>query len=356
MTKRESAVERRIREIGSDWIGEQVVRLGNYSEQVSTGIPGQYYARQGNGRVITIVNSISTAPRFDKRVLVRRSKVQPTIWKIAEVLEDYLEPIDAGQVAYHHEQHEEDGPDRLVLDRKQIKQLSARAAGAFTVQVFGGAVQTSGGVVFVNNELLNLASYVITSGAKYISIESDEAGDLSLNEGTVFPAPNVGTYSDIPTPGTGNHPIAYVLLFGGQTAIIDNNIRPILPLPGASSTVLFNDAEGDPEDVSTSASSDGSSDFAARRDHVHLYTPGEEGGETGGGESHDHGLARWNGEASQTTFDLPDFAEAIEWLALNGLIEDPFVYSLSPDGSQVVLDTGLTSSQLVMASYIVRSL
>src|SRR5688572_2943756 len=123
-TGREKPIEKRVREIGSDWIGEQVVRLGDYSEAVSTGTPGQYFARQMNGRVITVINAIATAPRFDKRVLVRRSKIQPNIWKIAEVLEDYIDPIDEGQVAYHHEQHEEQGSDRLTIDRKQVKQLS----------------------------------------------------------------------------------------------------------------------------------------------------------------------------------------------------------------------------------------
>lgn len=268
-------IERRVRELGSDWLGEQVVRLGNLSEVVETGIPGRYWARQYNGREIQVINAIAVSPDFDKRVIVSRSRHQPNIWRITEVLEDYLEPVSGGRIAAHAEQHEEEGFDRLNLDRKQIKQLSARAAGSFIVQVSGGAVQTESGIVIINHENINLASYAVTTGAKYVSIESDSDGALSVNEGTPFSAPNAGTAADIPVPDLGKYAIAYVLLHAGQTSIIDNNIRAILPLPGAASvsSPLFDDTEGDPEEVSEVAPSDGSSEFAARRDHVHLYTP-----------------------------------------------------------------------------------
>lgn len=268
-----------ISRLGSDWIGEQIVRLGNLEGDVETGTPGQYWARQYNGKEIPVINSIMIAPKFDTRVKVRRSKSQPNLWRITESLEDYTEPVGGGLVAFHREQHEENGPDRLMLDRKQIKQLSVRAAGAFTVQVFGGAVQSPAGIVFVNNELLNLAAYTVTTGAVYVSIEVDSAGDISLNEGDPFSAPNAGTEADIPDPAAGKYAIAYVLLYERQEAIIDNNIRVVLPLPGASSIILFNDAEGDPEDVSEVAPDPGSSTYAARRDHVHyLDTSGLGGG------------------------------------------------------------------------------
>lgn len=277
MTDRPNPIQRRVRELGSDWLGEQVVRLGNLAEEVLTGEPGEYWARQYNGREIKVINSISIAPVFDTRVLVSRSRHQPTVWRITETLEDFLSPISAGRVAFHHEQHEENGSDRLALDRKQIKQLSARAAGGFTVQIYGGAVQTSEGIILVNNEILNFSSFTVTEGAIYVSIEADSNGDLSLNDGAPFASPNAGTAADIPAPASGKYALAYVLLYEGQTAIIDNNIKPILPLPGASSIVLFDDTEGDPEDVSSIAPDPGSSEFAARRDHVH-YGAGGGGG------------------------------------------------------------------------------
>lgn len=270
MAERLNPIEKRVRELGSDWIGEMVVWLGDESGTVETGTPGEYFARQYNGKVIRVINSISIAPKFDARVLVSRSRHEPNTWRIILGLEDYLDPVSGGTIARHAEQHEEGGFDRLTLDRKQIKQLSIRAAGGWLVQVYGGAVQTSGGIILVNNAIRDLSSYAITAGAKYVTIEADSTGALSENEGAVFSSPNAGTAADIPNPDPGKFPIGYVLLHAGQTAIIDNNIRPILSLPGSASSI-FNDAEGDPEDVSSSASSDGSSSFAARRDHVHYY-------------------------------------------------------------------------------------
>lgn len=280
MTDRPNRIHKRIRELGSDWLGDQVVRLGNTAGIVETGISGQYWARQHNGKEIRVINSIAVAPIFDTRVLVSRSRHQPSIWRISEILEDYLDPVSGGAVAKHAEQHEETGFDRVTLDRKQIRQLSARAAGGWNVQVSGGAVQTESGIVIINHALLDFSSYAVTEGAKYVSIEADSTGALSLHAGAVFPAPNAGTAADIPAPDPGKYAFAYVLLYEGQTQIIDNHIRAILPLPGAGTTPLdlFDDTEGDPEDVSEVAPADGTSEFAARRDHVHLYTPPPGGG------------------------------------------------------------------------------
>lgn len=281
MAGRLSPIQKRIRSLGSDWIGEQIVRLGDDSgdQTVETGIPGQFFARQINGRVIRIHNAIGTEPKFDVRVRVVRTRFSPNIWRIQEVLEDYPEPVSEGRIAYHHKQHEENGPDRLTLDRKQIRQLSARAAGGWNVRVYGGAIAGPGGsVLHVANQTLDFSAYTITEGAEYLTIEVQPDGELEINDNALsFGAPNLGTDSNIPTPISGNSPIAYVLMYEGQTEIIDANIHPIISLPGAAFPVdhdHFDDTEGDPEDVSTTAAADGTSEFASRRDHVHLYVPG----------------------------------------------------------------------------------
>lgn len=354
-------IQKAVRALGSDWIGEQVVRLGDYDEVVITDERGKYFARQNNGQVIKVVNTIYAEPRFDMRVLVRRSRVQPNIWKIAEILEDYDEPISGGNIAYHHTQHEEGGPDRLNLDRKQIKQLSVRVSGAWEVSVFGAAVPTGTGIVFVDNETLDLSGEVVTTGAVYVSIEADDNGDLSLNAGTPFAAPNTGTYVNIATPDPGKYPIAYVLLHEGQTELIDNNIRPILSLPGAASgsshthVIAWGDIAGtlsDQTDLQAAldlkledAPIDG--EIYGRQDGDWEIIPS-----SSGDAGHVHGLARWNGASSQTTFDLPDLAAYIESVMLNGLEEDPLVYSLSSDRSQIVLDTALASDTNVIAHYV----
>jgi len=113
---------------------------------------------------------------------------------------------------------------------------------------------------------------------------------------------------------------------------------------------IFNDSEGNPEDVSTGTALDGISDHAARRDHVHHFT------ETGSGGGHLHGLARWAASSSQTTFELPDIAEYLEGVTDNGVELDTIVYSLSSDRTQLVLDAGATAGHIIQSSYVVANI
>jgi len=74
------------------------------------------------------------------------------------------------------------------------------------------------------------------------------------------------------------------------------------------------------------------------------------GGSTGSG-GHLHGLARWLSSGG-TTFNLPDIAEYIESVSLNGLEEDPTLYSLSSDRTQIVFDSATTAADVVTAQYV----
>jgi hypothetical protein len=363
-TKRD--FRRYVRKTGSDWLNEQPVRLGNDSGVVETGIPGRYYARQFNGAVITVTNSVHAPPDFDLHVLVRRSKFQPNIWQITEILEDYDDPATGGRLAYHHEQHEEAGPDRLALDRKQIKQLSIRVSGTWKVFLYGAAVTTPAGIVLIPNQELDLSSYVITAGAKYISIETDEDGTISINDGTPVDSPLLLTVADIPPPDPGKYLLGFVLFYDGQPGLSDVNIRVPMPLSSipAGTGTQIGDAPAD-----TPGPSDlfGFWDIVDEllksitwEDLLNLlegeFAPLIHDHEGGGGSGHVHGLARWNGASGQDTFDLPDVAEYLESVTLNGLDEDPFGYSLSSDGTQILFEDPLSSDTLVIAHYVIGSI
>jgi hypothetical protein len=60
---------------------------------------------------------------------------------------------------------------------------------------------------------------------------------------------------------------------------------------------------------------------------------------------------RFEGTVGQNVFTLPSTAAEVEWLALNGLIEDPAAYSLTSAGASVTLDNALTSATLVLIRY-----
>lgn len=77
---------------------------------------------------------------------------------------------------------------------------------------------------------------------------------------------------------------------------------------------------------------------------------------TGAGGTHVHGLARWSAPSGTTTFDLPDLAEYIDGVMIGGAEQDPLVYSLSTDRSQMILDSAVTSVSTVLCHYVLASL
>jgi hypothetical protein len=231
-TKLKRVFEKLIDRRAPEWMDEQLVRLGNLSGTVLTSTPGKLYARQYNGKVIIVHNGTANVPPiFDLHVRVGRKKSLPNIWQIIQVEEDYDTPAGSGQVAYHHEQHEEGGADRLNLNRKQILQLSVRVQDSlnFIVQVFGDIRQTASGNVLLSTQPVDVSSYVPTAGAIYVAIESDTSGVLSVHSGSVFGAPNIGTAADMPAPIAGKYTRAWILLFEGQAALLDEHI--IVPMP-----------------------------------------------------------------------------------------------------------------------------
>lgn len=72
-----------------------------------------------------------------------------------------------------------------------------------------------------------------------------------------------------------------------------------------------------------------------------------------GGAGQVTGIARWAASSSQTNFDLPDIAEFLVQVTDNGSMVDPLTYSLSPDGTQLVFDSGITAAHVVTAEFIV---
>lgn len=378
---------KRIQEIGSDWIGEpQDVRLGDYNGDVLSVTPGRYLARQLNGRVIEVLNAIHVPPRFDLHVKARRSKSQPNLWQITETLEDYTDPAGAGELAYHHKQHEEGGPDRVNLSRKQIYARTVRVknGASFIVRVYGDADFTQNGYVAIKTQDLDLSSYVISAGAKFIAIESDEDGVLSIQDGVAFGSPVVGTAEDFPVPDVGKYSRAFVLMYEGQEELLDEDIT--IPWPPSFNPLAFSSSAHNHDDryprkwtgktTAPTATDDSDSDYAVSdlwidetNDLAYIAIDvtvgaavwqeigsGDGGEEEEPGVGHVHGLMRWAGASGNTSFALPDLAAYVESLTLNGLEEDPTVYTLSAAGDTITLDTALASDTIVIAHYVLLNL
>jgi hypothetical protein len=262
-TKSQRKLEKMIDRRGPDWIDFQLVRLGNASGDVQTGKPGILWARLGNGKAIRVRTGSANVPSyFDLHLVVGRRRTQPNIWYVIYTLEEYDDPAGKGELTYHHEQHEEKGGDRLNLNRKQITARTVRVKNStsFIVTVFGDADLTANGWVRIPNKNFTLSSYVPATGALFVAIESDDDGALSLNVGDPFASPGVARPADYPVPDAGKYPIARILLFEGQTALLDEHITVSMPPsfnPADFSSIVHDHALDDLTDVNASAPTDG---------------------------------------------------------------------------------------------------
>jgi len=215
---------------GDQWLEKIPAWLGDHAGTVSTGTAGLIFVRTVEGQVLTVFNNIAPS-EYNILVKIGRSKDQPHLWQVIERREVWSVPASSS-VVHHHQQHMFLAPDMVPIDRKQILALTVLVADPanFIVRMYGSVVHTATGIVKISTQDIDLSSYVVTAGAKFISIETDDDGALTVHEGTAFDAPEIGTYADIPVPAAGKYLIAFVLLYDGQSQLSNNDIRVPFPL------------------------------------------------------------------------------------------------------------------------------
>lgn len=218
----------------SGWLDVFPAIMGRSDGVVRTGIPGMVWVRNVlNGQVLAVYNS--TTPNITNlQVEVGRRVDQPALWQVKGTLEPFSVPSTGGAgttVGEHHESHEFPASDTVWVDRKQIKQLSVLVydQAAFKVVLLPGIVRTATGWTKINKQILDLSSYIPSAGARFVAIETDDSGVASAHSGDVFASPQIGGPGDFPAPASGKHNRAFVLLFEGQPALLNEHI--IVPMP-----------------------------------------------------------------------------------------------------------------------------
>jgi hypothetical protein len=94
------------------------------------------------------------------------------------------------------------------------------AGGGFTVQVIGIIFpKADNSFDFVDNQTLDLSSYVPVTGAKYVLIEADDDGEIHVIEGSTVASPGLLTVADIPSITIGRRASCAVRLYVGQTQL-----------------------------------------------------------------------------------------------------------------------------------------
>jgi hypothetical protein len=212
------------------WLEEVPAWMGDKDGQVTTGIAGMVYVRTVEGQLLEVFNN--TAPAEPNLLIkIGRRKDQPDLWQVIGRREVWEIP-GTSSVVHHHEQHEFMAPDMVMLDRRQISQLSVlvRDAAAFTVQVIGAFVHTANGIAEISSQVVDLSGELGSDNAVFVNIECDDDGVLSLHKGTDFGSPYVASVSHIPVPDPGKYLLATVLLYLGQETLLNEYIRVPMPL------------------------------------------------------------------------------------------------------------------------------
>jgi preprotein translocase subunit SecE len=224
--------QKAVQKFAAEYLNIQTARLGRLDGvTVETGTAGALWARQWNGKEIQVYNRALVPADFDLRVLVGTYRTQPNKWFILQAMEDYLTPAAGGRVAYHHSQHEFGGADVVWVNRKQVTSFSAIVSDpdAFLVQLYGGSVVTPNGVGVLDHQTVDLSSYVPAFGALYVNIEVDDDMTVTVHASDNFGSVLAANPSYVPLPDPGKYILAYILLFQGQTQLIDDYI--IVPMP-----------------------------------------------------------------------------------------------------------------------------
>lgn len=353
---------------GAFWIDRQPGFMGNQVGTVKVPGKAEYvYVRRTNGHVVECLNNTSSAV-FNTPVIIGRNKSQPKIWQIIEVRNVYQASNVTFGVQPHHSTHEFPAPDTVWVLRDQFLPLLVLPTGGFTVRLYGDIIFrfNMDNPVKVENTDIDMSSYAVTSGAKYVLMQVDSTGTISYIEGDLQPSFLALQFTPIPKPDLGKFPICAFIFYAGQTELRrDSTERTIIDLRQFTSDAMP-DVGTQIDESATITVVDDADKFGVWDDSA-LVLKGITGAnllaqiqalidgtieETP--PAHIHQITRFGMATGDTTIELPDFALDIVYISVAGLIGDPTGYSLSDDGGTITLSSALGSDAIVVVEYIVE--
>jgi len=233
-------LQKKIDRAGQYYFDRQPATLGNYSRVVAVpNTESMVYVRLENGQVVEVFNNV--APNIpDWKVYVGKDKSQPFLFRVLEVRWVYNVVQTIAYVLFHHKQHEYPNPDTVWIQRDQFMPLLVLPAGGFTVRLFGDMVPTFPNPIHVPNEaILDLSTYINSTGANYVLMEIDMAGVINYIVGDDYgDIATLRLTAPFPPLTEGNIPVATIEFFAGQTAIRrDSTERNIIDMRSFTSSI-----------------------------------------------------------------------------------------------------------------------
>lgn len=198
------------------WLDVFPAVIGRADGTIQTGADGVIYIRNFlNGQVLTVYNF--TVPNIlNLQVEVGRKVEQPGLWQVKGVREVFAIPA-AGTISSGSHSHSD-----LFIPRDRFMPFLVFPItdSGFDVQIYGDTIlKADGNFGYIENQTLDLASHIPTTGARWALIEADEDGAIHVIDGTVMDAIEVLTLAEIPPVTAGRVASCAVRLYSGQVQL-----------------------------------------------------------------------------------------------------------------------------------------
>ena len=190
----------------SGWIGKSAT-------EIQTGLSDFIYVRLVNNTIVKAINKL--APLIYNFPVVISRNESNAYWEVVEIRQPYggtaLE-----QIKDHHGQHEYPARDTVWVRQEQFLPLLVLAAGGMNVFIYGGVIENGGQKYLIENQTLDLESYIPATGAVWAVLYSTD-GTLSIDTTATGESRENLSIPDIPSvPGAS---LCAISLYSGQTEI-----------------------------------------------------------------------------------------------------------------------------------------
>jgi|GEM_PF-1572999 len=197
--------------------------LGDRSGTVKADTNNNVYVTLFNGEVFTVQNNrVPNVPRLP--VVIGYEAGNKTLLQVLRT-RDVFEASTYPDIPEHAKaNHEWPGVDTLWVRGEQFIPGLAVPVTGLTVQVFGFVYYLTAWQVLPTQEI-DLTASLPTTGALFVLVEVDDAGVISLRDGTPVASREVLTYADIPLPATDKKPLFAVKMYAGQSSVIKSRLE-----------------------------------------------------------------------------------------------------------------------------------
>lgn len=376
ITAGRNLLAKRARPPARNWIGLLGRADGVVIDAELTTATQQFvFVQMPDGNTVSAYNQ-RVSPAAGKRVVVGYDDVNPLLLQVLADAASYggiSAPPQSSQQAHRHQHQWLDaggGWDPVLTDIRAWSPFAVYPAGGMKVQIYATMFWTGAAWTRISTTV-DLTAHIPTSAgqARYVLLEADTSGAIIATAGSVGSLLALSD-SAIPAANPQRRSIAAIRTYYGQTAIQEtpaaNDIYADLRFPGThphsiaslesiSALSLMGNAGSAAGPVAEIAAPDDATKFL--NGQLQWAVPAGSGSSSSdSGTSHEHAIARLSGSAGQSTFDLPDFAEQLDLVAVGGLLLDPAGIELVGAGGVLEITPALAAAATLQVNYRVAML